>query len=34
MDAREIIRWLVMLAALGGIVYYGSRVASRVAAKV
>lgn len=34
MDIGTIIRMILVLAALGAIVYYGSRVASRVAAKV
>lgn len=34
MDPRNIIRMILVLAALGAIVYYGSRVAGNVAAKV
>lgn len=34
MDIGTIIRMILVLAALGAIVYYGSRVAGRVAAKV
>lgn len=34
MDARNIVRTVLVLAALGGIVYYGSRIAGNVAAKV
>ena len=34
MDPKNVIRMVLVLAALGAIVYYGSRVASNVAAKV
>lgn len=34
MDVKQIARMVLVLAALGAIVYYGSRVAGKVAAKV
>lgn len=34
MDPKQIIRMILVLALLGAIVLYGSRVAGRVAAKV
>lgn len=34
MDVRSILTMLVWLAVLGAIVYYGTRVAGRAAAKV
>lgn len=34
MDLRSIIHMILVLALLGAIVYYGSRIAGRVASKV
>jgi hypothetical protein len=34
MDPKNIARMILVLAALGAIVYYGSRIAGNVAAKV
>lgn len=34
MDASAILRMILVLAALGAVVYYGTRIAGNVAAKV